>query len=70
MSPEVIIAMTAAHYGRTVEQLLSRERHQPLAEQRQVAMYLCRQITGLSYLRIGPAFSRDHSTIRHAVELI
>lgn len=66
MTTEQIIAATAAHFGRTVEELLGRDRHHPLAEQRQIAMYLCRELTDLSVTTIGESFYRDHTTVLYA----
>ncbi|MCL1587840.1 MAG: chromosomal replication initiator protein DnaA, partial [Actinomycetia bacterium] len=43
----------------------------PLARQRQIAMYVCREHTDLSLPRIGRAFGgRDHTTVMHAVDKI
>ena len=48
-----------------------RSRRQPLARQRQIGMYICREHTGLSLPKIGAAFGgRDHTTVMHAVEKI
>ncbi len=66
-----IIEATAAMYGFDVEELLSRSRRRPLVNARQVAMYVCRDTTDLSYPAIARAFGgRDHTTVIHAVEKI
>ncbi len=50
--------------------LKSKKRTQHLAFCRQVAMYLCRNLTENSFPAIGAEFSRDHSTVIHACNLI
>jgi chromosomal replication initiator protein len=50
--------------------LMSKRRTQHLALCRQVAMYLCRQLTDSSFPAIGERFGRDHSTVIHAHNLI
>jgi chromosomal replication initiator protein len=50
--------------------LMSRRRTQHLALCRQVAMYLCRELTDDSFPAIGERFGRDHSTVIHAHNLI
>jgi len=50
--------------------LMSRRRTQHLALCRQVAMYLCRELTDDSFPVIGESFGRDHSTVIHAHNLI
>jgi chromosomal replication initiator protein len=50
--------------------LKSKKRTQHIAFCRQVAMYLCRKLTGSSFPVIGDAFGRDHSTVIHAYNLI
>ena len=49
---------------------MSRRRTQHLALCRQVAMYLCRELTDYSFPAIGERFGRDHSTVIHAHNLI
>jgi chromosomal replication initiation ATPase DnaA len=50
--------------------LQSRSREQRVAFARQLAMYLCRKITGAPFENIGEHFNRDHSTVIHAYQLI
>jgi len=50
--------------------LQSKSREQRIAFARQLAMYLCRKITGAPFENIGEHFNRDHSTVIHAYQLI
>lgn len=51
--------------------MMSRKRPAHIAQARQVAMYLSRDLTGLSYQEIGDAFGgRDHGTVMHACRTI
>ena len=69
-APQIIRA-TAASYGFSVDDLEGSSRRQPLVLSRQVAMYLCRELTDLSLPKIGNLFGgRDHTTVMHAVEKI
>ncbi len=70
LSPELIIRTTAHAYGFVPEDLLSSSRRQPLVLARQVAMYLCRELTDLSLPKIGEKFNRDHTTVLHSVEKV
>jgi chromosomal replication initiator protein len=64
---ELIIKETAEYYTLTREDLLGPSRSRPLVTARQVAMYLCRELTPLSLPKIGEAFGgRDHTTVMHA----
>lgn len=66
-----IIETVSSYYGVSQSEMTGTSRRQPLARQRQVAMYLCRELTGLSLPKIGAAFGgRDHTTVMHAVEKI
>jgi len=49
--------------------LQSKSREQRIAFARQLAMHLCRKITGASFESIGEHFNRDHSTVIHAYQL-
>jgi chromosomal replication initiator protein len=70
LSADTIIRTTAQAYGFTSEDLLSASRRQPLVLARQIAMYLCRELTDLSLPKIGERFNRDHTTVLHSVEKV
>ena len=66
-----IIGTAAQYYAIPESDLTGSSRRQPLARQRQITMYICRQHTELSLPKIGAAFGgRDHTTVMHAVEKI
>lgn len=56
--------------GVSREELLSARRTPRVARARQLAMYLCRELTPLSLAQIAREFDRDHSTVLHAVRSI
>ncbi|MBI2297476.1 MAG: chromosomal replication initiator protein DnaA [Armatimonadetes bacterium] len=62
----VIQRAVAKHYGMEPEALVGKSRRQEVALPRQVAMYLCREVLGISFNDIGVHFDRDHSTVMHA----
>ncbi len=62
-----IIAQTAAYFGLSIEDLTGSSRSRHLVTDRQIAMYLCRELTDLSLPKIGQQFGgRDHTTVMHA----
>ncbi len=70
-SPEItahdIMGATADYFGLTVEDLCGSSRSRVLVTARQIAMYLCRELTDLSLPKIGAQFGgRDHTTVMHA----
>jgi chromosomal replication initiator protein len=70
-TPAEILKLVAAHYGLRVSDMKARSHAKPIAFPRQVAMYLCRKLTGLSYPEIGRLFNdKHHSTVMHSVEKI
>ncbi len=63
----VIIAQTAAYFGISIEDLCGPSRGRHLVQARQIAMYLCRELTDLSLPKIGAQFgNRDHTTVMYA----
>jgi chromosomal replication initiator protein len=71
LTAESIISTVSQFYEIPQTEMIGASRKQPLARQRQVAMYVCREHTGLSLPKIGAAFGgRDHTTVMHAVEKI
>ena len=62
-----IMAATAEYFGLTMEDLCGSSRSRVLVTGRQIAMYLCRELTDLSLPKIGQMFGgRDHTTVIHA----
>ncbi|WP_040839425.1 chromosomal replication initiator protein DnaA [Nocardia brevicatena] len=61
-----IMAVTAEYFNTTMEELVGPGKARPLAQARQIAMYLCRELTDLSLPKIGQAFGRDHTTVMYA----
>jgi len=62
-----IMAQTAVYFGLTIEDLCGASRSRVLVTARQIAMYLCRELTELSLPKIGQQFGgRDHTTVMHA----
>jgi chromosomal replication initiator protein len=69
--PAEILKSVATHYGLRVSDMKARSNAKPVAFPRQVAMYLCRKLTDLSYPEIGRLFNdKHHSTVMHSVEKI
>jgi chromosomal replication initiator protein len=65
-----IMAATAEYFETTVEELRGPGKTRALAQSRQIAMYLCRELTDLSLPKIGQAFGRDHTTVMYAEKKI
>jgi chromosomal replication initiator protein len=70
-APEItaaqIMGQTAGYFGLTIDDLCSSSRSRVLVNARQIAMYLCRELTELSLPKIGHLFGgRDHTTVMHA----
>jgi chromosomal replication initiator protein len=66
----LILDETASYFGLTRDDLISKNRSRPLTTARHVAMYLLRECTGLSLIKIGELFERDHTTVLHGVKKI
>lgn len=71
VTPDKIKSVVAKHYGITVKDIDSGKRSRNLAYPRQIAMYLCKEMTDNSLPQIGKAFGgRDHTTVLHACKKI
>jgi chromosomal replication initiator protein len=67
ISPVDIINHTADYFKLSVDDLYGSSRSQAVATARQIAMYLCREMTSLSLPKIGQLFgNRDHTTVMYA----
>jgi chromosomal replication initiator protein len=67
IAPVDIINHTAEYFKLSVDDLYGSSRSQAVATARQIAMYLCREMTSLSLPKIGQLFgNRDHTTVMYA----
>jgi chromosomal replication initiator protein len=67
ITSSVIMAQTATYFSLTMDDLCGTSRSRVLVNARQIAMYLCRELTALSLPKIGQTFGgRDHTTVMHA----
>jgi chromosomal replication initiator protein len=71
ISAATIMAVTAEYFAISIDDLISSSRSRVLVNARQMAMYLCRELTDLSLPKIGEKFgNRDHTTVMHAEKKI
>jgi chromosomal replication initiator protein len=71
VTPERIAKAVSDYYGVGMEQLQGQKREKSIVVPRQIAMYLMREETDVSLLRIGAELGgRDHSTVLHACDKI
>ncbi len=67
ITASLIIAQTASYFGLSIDDLCGPSRNRNLVNGRQIAMYLCRELTDLSLPKIGQQFGgRDHTTVIYA----
>ena len=66
ITPSYIINVVSEHFGIKVEDIISKKRNAEIALPRQIAMYLCREMTDISLNEIGSFVgNRDHTTVMH-----
>ncbi len=71
ITPNLIINTVAEHYGVSPDDITSKRRNSEFVLPRQVVMYLCRQLTDVSYINVGKILGKkDHTTIIHGVNKI
>ncbi len=71
ITPELIINTVAEHFDLTPDDLASSKRSSKIVFPRQIAMYLCRELTNVPLKGIGKAIgNRDHTTVMHGCEKI
>jgi chromosomal replication initiator protein len=69
MSLEIIQQVVADYFSLPLNDLKNKKRSQQVVQPRQLAMYLCREITEFSTTEIGQVFGgRHYSTVRHACQ--
>ena len=69
--PPLILEETARYFSLSTGDLMSKSRSRPLTQARHIAMYLVRECTGLSLVKIGEIFGgRDHTTVLHGINKV
>ena len=71
ITPSYIVNVVSEHFGIKVEDIISKKRNAEIALPRQIAMYLCREMTDISLNEIGQAIGkRDHTTVMYGADKI
>jgi chromosomal replication initiator protein len=71
ITPSMILTESARYFAFSIEELCGSSRRRPLVNSRQVAMYVMRELTDMSYPAIAREFGgRDHTTVIHSVEKV
>lgn len=71
ITPQLIIEVVSEHFGITVDQIMSKTRTSNVAKPRQIAMYLCKNMTDHPLNSIGQLLGkRDHTTIMHGIKKV
>jgi chromosomal replication initiator protein len=71
ITPKIVMEVISKKTGVTVEDICSKKRNKEITEPRQIAIYICRELTDLSTTNLGKEFGgRDHTTVMHSCEKI
>ena len=71
ITPKIIMEVVAKKCNVTVDDLTSKKRNREIAGPRQIAIYVCRELTDLSTTNIGKEFGgRDHTTVMHSCDKV
>ena len=70
ITPSYIIDIVAETFDLTTEDLVSEKKSRKLSYPRQLAMYLCREMTNSNLEQIGSIMNKDHSTVHYGVTQI
>lgn len=71
VTPQLILDVVSEHFHVTTDQIISKSRSSEIVKPRQIAMYLCKNMTDSSLELIGSLLGgRDHSTIIHGIKKV
>jgi chromosomal replication initiator protein len=70
LTPEKVIQSVAEHFGIRSDDILGKAQTRDFVLPRQFAMYFCRHLLKIPYMKIGALFSKDHSTVMSSVKII
>lgn len=71
ITPQLVIEIVAEHFSISTDQMISKTRSNDIAKPRQIAMYLCKDMTSAPLDTIGALLGgRDHSTIIYGIKKV
>ena len=71
ITPQLVIEVVTEHFNISLDQMISKNRSNEIARPRQIAMYLCKNMTDIPLDSIGQLLGgRDHSTVNHGVDKV
>lgn len=70
LTPERVIQTIAEYFGIRFEDIIGKVQKRDFVQPRQMAMYFCRHLLKLPYMKIGDIFDKDHSTVMSSVRVI
>lgn len=70
VSPKQVVDTVAKYYNLTSKDLYGKSREKDIKNARQIAMYLMNDQLGLSTVKIGNEFKKDHTTIMHGIKVV
>lgn len=71
ITPQLIIEVVSEHFQISLDQMISKNRSSEIVKPRQIAMYLCKNMTDIPLDSIGGLLGgRDHSTIIHGIKKV
>ncbi len=70
INPEKILLTVSEKFGMKIEELTGKTQKKECTIPRQIAMYLCRDVLRLPFMKIGDLFSRDHSTVMSSIKIV
>ena len=71
ITAELVMRTVSDYYGLTLNDLTGPTRKREITVPRQIAMYLTREMTGMSLPQIGAVFGgRDHTTVMHSCKTV
>ena len=70
VTPTLVVEAVSQYYNVSVEDITGTSRRREIAVPRQIAMFLIREMTGLSSTQIGQTFGRDHATVLYSCGIV
>ena len=70
VTPDLIVQIVADQYAISISDIKSKIKSKNIAYPRQIVMYLCNKLIGMTSSEIGRFLSRDHATVIHGIDKV